>query len=69
IFASSSIETIVDQSGTYQAPPPDPSVVRLTTGNDNVSASPDGITVTATSSTLNSGDSLTGGGHDTLVLY
>ena len=68
IFASSSIETIVDQSGTYQAPSPDPSVIRLTTGSDTVGPSPDGLTVNATSSTLTSGDSLVGGGHDALVL-
>jgi hypothetical protein len=69
IFATSSIETIVDPSGTYNAPPPSPGIVGLTTGNDTFVAPADGSTVYATAATLNPGDSLTGGaGTDSLVL-
>ena len=39
IFATASIETIIDQSGTYTAPPPSPGVVGLTTGNDTIVSS------------------------------
>ena len=69
IFATASIEAVIDQSGTYYAPAPDPSVVRLTAGNDTVSPSPDHLTVNATAATLTSGDVLVGGGNDVLVLY
>src|SRR6516164_3709561 len=69
IFASSSIETIIDPTGTYNAAPPSPGIVALTTGNDTFVAPASGSTVYATSATLNAGDSLTGGpGTDTLVL-
>src|ERR1700737_4117686 len=34
IFVTASIETIIDPSGTYTAPPPSPATVGLTTGND-----------------------------------
>ena len=69
IFSTTSIETLIDFNGTYHASTPDPSVRWLTTGNDTVGSSPDGITVSALSTTLTSGDHLTGGGHDTLKLY
>ena len=36
IFATASVEKIIDQSGTYTAPPPSPGVVGLTTGNDTI---------------------------------
>jgi hypothetical protein len=69
IFATGSIETITDQSGTYNAPPPSPGVVGLTTGNDTFVAPASGSTVYANSATLNAGDSLTGGaGTDVLAL-
>ena len=69
VFATSSIETIIDPSGTYNAPPPSPGVIRLTTNNDTFVAPATGSTVYATAATLNPGDSLTGGaGTDTLVL-
>jgi VCBS repeat-containing protein len=68
IFATASVETIVDSTGTYTAPPPDPNKVRLTVGNDTIPAT-DGLSIIGTSSTLNSGDRLVGGGHDVLVLY
>ena len=69
IFITSSIETIVDQSGTYNAPPPAPGIVGLTSGNDTFVAPASGSTVYATAATLNAGDSLTGGpGTDVLAL-
>ena len=69
IFATSSIETITDQTGTYAAPAPSPGVVGLTTGNDTFVAPSSGSTVYATAATLNAGDSLTGGaGTDVLAL-
>ena len=69
IFATSSIETITDQSGTYAAPAPSPGVVGLTPGNDTFVAPSSGSTVYATAATLNAGDSLTGGaGTDVLAL-
>ena len=69
IFATSSIETITDQTGTYEAPPPSPDIFGLTAGNDTVVAPSSGATVYATAATLNSGDSLTGGvGTDVLAL-
>ena len=69
IFATNSIETITDQSGTYAAPAPSPDVVGLTPGNDTFVAPSSGSTVYATAATLNAGDSLTGGaGTDVLAL-
>ena len=69
IFATASIEKIVDSSGTYAAPPPSPGVVGLTTGNDTIVTPFSGSTVYATAATLNAGDSLTGGaGTDVLAL-
>ncbi|MGN7161776.1 Ig-like domain-containing protein, partial [Sphingomonas sp. SAFR-052] len=49
IFATSSIETITDTSGTYQA---DPNLIRLTAGVDKITAPDSGIMVTGTSATL-----------------
>ena len=69
IFATASVEKIVDSSGTYTAPPPSPGVVGLTTGNDTIVTPSSGSTVYATAATLNAGDSLTGGaGTDVLAL-
>jgi hypothetical protein len=66
IFGTSSIETIIDQTGTYTAPA---GTVRLTSGNDTIVTPPSGATVYATAATLNAGDSLTGGaGTDVLEL-
>jgi len=39
IFATASIEKIIDTSGTYTAGPPNPNVIQLTTGNDVVNSS------------------------------
>ena len=36
IFATASVENIIDQTGTYTAPPPSPGVVGLTAGNDTI---------------------------------
>ena len=69
IFATNSVETITDQSGTYTAPASSPGIVGLTTGDDTVVAPASGVTVYATAATLNAGDSLTGGaGTDVLEL-
>jgi hypothetical protein len=70
IFATSSIETITDPSGTYTATPSNPIVFTLTTGPDTFVGSPQDDTVNGTAATLNPGDSLTGGGgNDVLALY
>ena len=70
IFATASVERIVDASGTYTAPPPNPNVFTLTTGSDTVTGTATNDTVNGTAATLNAGDSLTGGaGTDTLALY
>jgi hypothetical protein len=61
IFATASVEKIVDQTGMYTAPPPSPGVVGLTTGIDTIVTPSTGSTVYATSATLNAGDSLAGG--------
>src|SRR5262249_9583266 len=62
-------ETIVDPSGTYNAPPPSPDSASLTAGNDTFVAPASGSTVYGTRTTLTSGDSLTGGaGTDVLAL-
>ena len=85
IFATSSVETITDASGTYQV---DPGMIRLTTGVDTITAPDSGITVTGTAATLTAstpgmpsypgmpgypgtpGDQLVGGaGYDTLQLF
>jgi hypothetical protein len=69
IFATSSIETITDPSGTYNAPPSSPGIVGLTASNDTFVAPVSGSTVYGTAATLNAGDSLTGGpGTDVLAL-
>src|SRR5262249_47662992 len=67
IFATASIEKIVDASGSYTAPQNN---VTLTTDADTVVGSAADDTVNATAATLNAGDSLAGGaGTDTLALY
>src|SRR5262249_25679061 len=70
IFKTSSIEQIVDSSGTYTvSPPAAPSLIGLTTGDDTIVAPLSGATVYGTAATLNAGDSLTGGtGTDVLEL-
>jgi hypothetical protein len=69
IFATASIEIIIDNAGTHLSPF-DASTLRLTTGNDAIVMAPEGGQVVGTADTLNNGDSLTGGpGHDTLLLY
>jgi RTX calcium-binding nonapeptide repeat (4 copies) len=66
IFANSSMERIVDASGTYTA---SPYSFVLATGSDTVTGTSWHDTVNATAETLNSGDSLIGGeGGDTLRL-
>ena len=70
IFATASVERIVDASGTYTAPPQNPNVFTLTTGSDTVTGTAANDTVNGTAATLNAGDSLTGGaGTDMLALY
>jgi hypothetical protein len=48
IFATSSIETIIDPSGTYTAPPQPPGVFTLTTGVDTFVGGPGANTVYGT---------------------
>jgi hypothetical protein len=68
IFASS-VEYIVDASGTYTAAQ-NPNLFTLTAGSDTVTGTTGNDTVNGTAATLNAGDSLTGGaGTDTLALY
>ena len=69
IFATASIEKIIDTSGTYTAGPPNPNVVQLTTGNDVVNSSSPNLVVNATAATLNNGDQLSANGSGTLALY
>jgi VCBS repeat-containing protein len=71
LFAVSSIETLIDSSGTYTAPAPVPGLIRLTTGVDVLPAGPDSLTVNATAATLNTGDTLNAGatGTDVLAIY
>ena len=65
IFATTSIETIQDQSGTYVIP----ELTKLTSGLDTIPPSASDTTIIATAATLNAGDQLSGGdGHDELVL-
>jgi probable HAF family extracellular repeat protein/ELWxxDGT repeat protein len=61
IFATSSIETIIDPSGTYTAPPTPPGVFTLTPGADTFVGGAGNNTVYGTAATLSAGDSLTGG--------
>jgi RTX calcium-binding nonapeptide repeat (4 copies) len=68
IFATASVERIVDASGTYtttQEPAPPPptgsSVFTLTTGPDTFVGGSEDNAVNGTAATLNAGDSLTGG--------
>ncbi len=70
IFATASVEHIVDTSGTYTAALPEPHVFSLTTGSDTVAGTTGDDTVNGTAATLNAGDRLTGGaGSDVLALY
>ncbi len=66
IFATTSVERIVDAFGTYTAPPPN-NVFALTTGIDTFVGGPEDDTVDATAATLNSGDSLDGGGGNNVL--
>ena len=69
LFATSSIETIIDQSGTYTAPV-NPNVHRMTPGTDTLTLTGADETINANAVTLNASDSLNaGGGVDTLALY
>jgi hypothetical protein len=75
IFAASSIEKIIDQTGTYTSPKQSVTVgsgqanFTLTVGADTVVGGAEDDTVIGTAGTLNLGDSLTGGaGIDTLAL-
>ena len=70
IFTTASVEKIVDASGTYTAPPQNPSVFTLTAGPDTFVGGPEDDTVNGTAATLNPGDRLTGGGgNDVVALY
>jgi hypothetical protein len=70
IFATTSIESIVDLTGTYTAPAADPNVVKLTPGTDNVSLGAGSQTINANAVTLNSSDNLAAGADtDTLALF
>ena len=70
LFATTSIETLIDSSGTYFAPPSSPGLTRLTTANDTVTADPGDSTVNATAITFGTGDVLAGGGGvDKLAIY
>jgi hypothetical protein len=70
VAAIPGIEKIIDASGTYTAPSPNPSVFTLTTGPDTFVGGPEDDTVNGTAATLNPGDQLTGGGgNDVLALY
>ena len=70
IFATQSIETITDTTGSYTTPPSDPNKFRLTAGDDTIAGTSGDDTFSATASTLNPGDSLDGdAGNDTLALF
>ena len=71
LFAVSSVETLIDSSGTYNAPAPVAGLIRLTAGADTLPAIPDSLTVNATSATLNTNDTLNAGatGTDVLAIY
>jgi hypothetical protein len=70
IFATASIEKIIDTSGTYTAGPPNPNVIQLTTSNDVVNSSLPYLVVNATAVTLNNGDQLAdSNGTGALALY
>ena len=70
MFATASVEKIVDASGTYTAPPQNPSVFTLTTGPDTFVGGPEDDTVNGTAATVNAGDRLTGGsGKNIMALY
>ena len=61
MFATASVEKIVDASGTYTAPPQNPSVFTLTTGPDTFVGRPEDDTVNGTAATVNAGDRLPAG--------
>ncbi|WP_192257131.1 hypothetical protein, partial [Mesorhizobium silamurunense] len=67
IFLDTSVETIIDGSGTYMAP------LQLTAGADTLtfdSSDPTNSTVNATAPNLNPTDSIDlGGGYDVLALF
>ena len=66
IFAQGSVETIQDQSGTYDVPSSTP----LTLFADTFAGTSADETVTGAAATLNAGDQLDGGtGQDTLTLF
>ncbi len=70
IFASASIETIIDTSGSHPAPAPDPNVFKLTPGTDTLAPTAANLTINGNAVTLNPTDNLDGGdGTDSLVLY
>ncbi len=70
IFGTASVETIIDQTGTYTAPMSGPNDLVLTPGDDILLPSAEVTQVTGNASTLTPGDSLDGGdGFDSLVLY
>src|SRR5262245_17981766 len=52
IFATASVEKIVDANGTYTAPPPNPNVFTLTVGADTVTGTVNNDTVNGTAATL-----------------
>jgi VCBS repeat-containing protein len=69
VFATSSVETIVDTSGTHTAPA-DPNVYRLTPGTDTLTLTAADETINGNAVTFNAADNLNaGGGTDTLALY
>ena len=70
IFATSSIETIIDTSDSYPAPSPDPGIFKLTAGADSPPSTAADLTINGSAVTLNPADNLDGGGGtDSLVLY
>ena len=70
IFATASIETIIDTGGTWLAPPLAVNTYKLTAGTDTLTLGATDDTINGNSVTLNSIDSLNGGGGtDKLALY
>ncbi|MCX7248251.1 MAG: VCBS domain-containing protein, partial [Burkholderiales bacterium] len=70
IFATASIETIIDTGGTWLAPPLAVNTYKLTAGTDILTLGATDDTINGNSVTLNSIDSLNGGGGtDKLALY
>src|SRR3954470_23113900 len=58
IFATASVERIVDTSGTYTAPSPNPNAFTLTVATDTVVGSAANDIVNGTAATLSIGDNL-----------